>query len=306
MTYPVPYTWFISGRITYLNGNPFTTGIIKAFHVCNGTWSYLGESGFNEDGTYQITYSSANFQNGNPTIQHPDVKIQVFDYQGNIIWESRDVMAFESQQVFSFIIDQEQENGSGQSGTQNPGGDNPGGDNPGDNPGGDNPPQEIWKIAGTVAYDNDQLLTTGIVKAFDYYGDSNHYLSSAVIKFDGTFEISYTKDSFQRGDLDRTAPNLVLCVYDLTGNLLHTFNVDYPPTMDESVSIVIPQTIPTTEDNYVVYGRVVNHSGRPLKDVYVKAVCLDFANSKFSYRTLNSESAITDENGCYKIVYSPR
>lgn len=305
MTYPVPYTWFISGRITYLNGNPFTTGIIKAFHVCNGTWSYLGESGFNEDGTYQITYSSANFQNGNPTIQHPDVKIQVFDYQGNIIWESRDVMAFESQQVFSFIIDQEQENGSGQSGTQNPGGDNPGGDNPGDNPGGDNPPQEIWKIAGTVAYDNDQLLTTGIVKAFDYYGDSNHYLSSAVIKFDGTFEISYTKDSFQRGDLDRTAPNLVLCVYDLTGNLLHTFNVDYPPTMDESVSIVIPQTIPTTEDNYVVYGRVVNHSGRPLKDVYVKAVCLDFANSKFSYRTLNSESAITDENGCYKIVYSP-
>ena len=73
MTYPVPYTWFISGRITYLNGNPFTTGIIKAFHVCNGTWSYLGESGFNEDGTYQITYSSANFQNGNPTIQHPEL-----------------------------------------------------------------------------------------------------------------------------------------------------------------------------------------------------------------------------------------
>ena len=305
MTYPVPYTWFISGRITYLNGNPFTTGIIKAFHVCNGTWSYLGESGFNEDGSYQITYSSANFQNGDPTIQHPDVKIQVFDYQGNIIWESGDLMAFESQQVFSFIIDQEQEGGSGQSGTQNPGGDNPGGDNPG----GENPPQEIWKIAGTVAYDNGQLLTTGIVKAFDYYGDSNHYLSSAVIKNDGTFEISYTKDSFQRGDLDRTAPNLALCIYNLTGSLLHTFYVDYPPTMDESVSIVIPQTIPITEDNYVVYGRVVNHSGRPLKDVYVKAVCLDFVNTKnvhaFIYHALNSTAAITDENGCYEIVYSP-
>lgn len=305
MTYPVPYTWFISGRITYLNGNPFTTGIIKAFHVCNGTWSYLGESGFNEDGSYQITYSSANFQNGDPTIQHPDVKIQVFDYQGNIIWESGDLMAFESQQVFSFIIDQEQEGGSGQSGTQNPGGDNPGGDNPG----GENPPQEIWKIAGTVAYDNGQLLTTGIVKAFDYYGDSNHYLSSAVIKIDGTFEISYTKESFQRGDLGRAEPNLVLCVYDLMGSLLHTFNVDYPPTMDECVSIVIPQIIPTTDDNYVVYGRVVNCSGRPLRDVYVKAFYLDFVDTKnvqaFIYHALNSTAAITDENGCYEIVYSP-
>lgn len=297
MTYPVPYAWFISGRITYLNGNPFTTGIIKAFHVCNGTWSYLGESGFNEDGSYQITYSSANFQNGNPTIQHPDVKIQVFDYQGNIIWESKNIMAFESQQTFSFIIDQEQESGSGQSGAQNPGG--------GDNPGGETVPQEIWKVVGTVAYDNGQLLTTGIVKAFDYYDDFDHYLGGAVLRFDGAFEISYAKDSFLTDDPDRIAPNLVLCIYDSTGKIIHRFNVDHAPTKDEHVSIVVSQTVPITVDNYKVYGRVVNHSGRPLKDVFVKAVCLDFTNTSFSYRTLNSVPAITDENGCYEIVYSP-
>jgi hypothetical protein len=310
MSYPVPYTWFISGKITYLNGSPFTTGIIRAFHVSNGTLYYLGESGFNYDGSYQITYSSANFQNGNPTIQHPNVKIKVFDYQGNVIWESRNVMAFECQQTFSFIIDKEQEDEPGQQGTQDTGNDNPGNINPGnDNPSGDNPPQEIWKIAGTVAYDNGQLLTTGIVKAFDYYGDSNHYLSSAVIKFDGTFEILYTKDSFQRGDLDRTAPNLVLCVYDLAGKWLSNFDVNNPPAQEEYVSIVIAQEIPKTEDNYVVYGRVVNHSGHPLENVLVKAVCLDFVNAEtvhaFKYYPLNSVSKRTDENGYYEIIYSP-
>ena len=149
------------------------------------------------------------------------------------------------------------------------------------------------------------ILTTGIVKAFDYYDDSDHYLGGAVLRFDGAFEISYAKDSFLTDDSDRTAPNLVLCIYDLTGNILHRFNVDHTPTKDERVSIVVPQTVPITVDNYRVYGRVVNHSGRPLKDVFVKAVCLDFTNSGFSYRSLNSAEIRTDENGCYEIVYSP-
>ncbi len=298
MTYPVPYTWFISGKIAYLNGIPFTTGIIRAFHVCNGTLNYLGESGFNEDGSYKITYSSANFQNGDPSVQHPDVKIFVFDYQGNVLWESKNVMAFESQQTFSFIIDKEQEG--------NPGGGGSGDDNPGeDNPGEDIPPQEIWTVRGTVAYDNGQPLTGGAVKAFDYDGGLNYYLNSAVLKSDGTFEISYTKDSFQRGDLEKTVPNLLLHVYDLTGNLLQSFNVNYPPSMEENVSIVIMQSVPETNDNYVIYGRVLNRSGRPLKDVYVSALCLDFGKNQFNYYTLNREPQITDENGYYKIVYSP-
>ena len=298
MTYPVPYTWFISGKIAYLNGIPFTTGIIRAFHVCNGTLNYLGESGFNEDGSYQITYSSANFQNGDPSVQHPDVKIFVFDYQGNVLWESKNVMAFESQQTFSFIIDKEQED--------NPGGDDPGNDNPGeDNPGEDIPLQEIWTVRGTVAYDNGQPLTGGAVKAFDYDSGLNYYLNSAVLKSDGTFEISYTKDSFQRGNLEKTVPNLLLHVYDLTGNLLQSFNVNYPPSMEENVSIVIMQSVPETNDNYVIYGRVLNRSGRPLKDVYVSALCLDFGKNQFNYYTLNQEPQITDENGYYKIVYSP-
>ena len=151
MTFPVPYTWTISGRITYLDGTLFTTGIIKAFHVCNGTWYYLGESGVNGDGTYQITYSSASFQNGDSSIEHPDVKIQVFDYQGNVVWESRNTMAFESQQTFSIIIDEEQQ---------------------------DDPPQEVWIVRGTVAYDSGLPLVNGAVKAYDYNDGINYYSNS--------------------------------------------------------------------------------------------------------------------------------
>lgn len=278
MTFPIPYTWTISGRITYLDGTLFTTGIIKAFHVCNGTWYYLGESGVNGDGTYQITYSSASFQNEDSSIEHPDVKIQVFDYQGNVVWESRNTMAFESQQTFSIIIDEEQQ---------------------------DAPPQEVWIVRGTVAYDSGLPLVTGAVKAYDYNDGINCYLNSAILKSDGSFELSYTKASFQRDDLNRETPNLVLYVYDLKGKLLQSFSLDNPSATEENVSIIIPLAIPETDDNYVVYGRVVNNSGRPLKDVYVQAFCLDFARNAFQYHRLNSEFAITDDNGNYEIVYSP-
>ena len=296
MIYPVPYTWFISGKITYLNGKPFTTGIIKAFNVCNGTLIRLGESGISNDGSYKITYSSANFQNGNPSIHHPNVKMQVIDYQGNVIWESKKIMAFESEQTFSFIIDKEQDDDSGQQGLDNPDGDNP-------------PPPEMWIVKGTVKYDTGLSLESGVVKAFDYKDYQNYYLNSAILKADGSFEIFYTKDSFQRGDLSRKTPNLVLCIYDLKGNLLLNFNVNNPPAMEECVSIVIPHEVPETNDNYAVYGRVVNKSGRPLKNVLVKAFCLDFLDEKnvhaFKYYSLNLKPEVTDENGYYKIKYSP-
>lgn len=187
MTYPVPDTWHISGKISCSNGNPFTTGIIRAFHVSNESMFYLGESGINEDGSYQITYSSANFQNGDTTIQNPNVVMQLQDYHGNKIWESPQPMVFESQQTFSFVIDDEQE-----------------------------------------------------------------------------------------------------------------------PCLGENSS---SQENLGAENEYVVYGRVVNKSGRPLQNVYVHAVCLDFLNTEkeqsFKYHTLNTQAAITDKNGCYEIVYSP-
>lgn len=280
MAYPVPYVWSISGLISYSDGRPFNSGNIKAYDMYGGEEIQIGESGVNSDGSYQISFSSANFQRGDITREYPLIQLRVIDYQGMLIWKSIIISKDDAQQVFSFIIDEVIE-------------------------------IPDWKVQGNVYLKSGLPYISGTVEAYDKEGNNEYLLGSCKLNVAGYFEIIYSESMFQRGNKGRLSPNLWLRVFDESRNILVTYSVGETVSSNETVTINIPDSFAENNGDYLVYGQVTNHSGRPLSNVYVKVYCLDFNENTsinsghFAYYSLNQEAVLTDRNGYYRIFYSP-
>ena len=87
MAYPVPTDWTASGTLNK-NGIPFSEGKVYADNLNNGQFKQIAESGISADGTFTLTYSRGNFQNGDDSLEFPTIRIRVEDYQGNNLWTS--------------------------------------------------------------------------------------------------------------------------------------------------------------------------------------------------------------------------
>ncbi len=87
MTYPVPEVWTVSGKINK-NGAPFFEANVYADNLKNGDFQQIAETGIAADGSFILTYSRWNFQEGNNSIEYPTLRIRVVDYQGNVLWTS--------------------------------------------------------------------------------------------------------------------------------------------------------------------------------------------------------------------------
>lgn len=276
MAYPVPYVWSISGLISYSDGRPFNSGNIKAYDMYGGEEIQIGESGVNSDGSYQISFSSANFQRGDITREYPLIQLRVIDYQGMLIWKSIIISKDDAQQVFSFIIDEVIE-------------------------------IPDWKVQGNVYLKSGLPYISGTVEAYDKEGNNEYLLGSCKLNVAGYFEIIYSESMFQRGNKGRLSPNLWLRVFDESRNILVTYSVGETVSSNETVTINIPDSFAENNGDYLVYGQVTNHSGRPLSNVYVKVYCLDFNENTsinsghFAYYSLNQEAVLTDRNGYYRI-----
>ena len=87
MAYPVPTDWTVSGTLNK-NGVPFSEGKVYADNLNNGQFEQIAESGISADGSFTLTYSRGNFQNGDESLEFPTIRIRVEDYQGNNLWTS--------------------------------------------------------------------------------------------------------------------------------------------------------------------------------------------------------------------------
>lgn len=87
MAYPVPEAWTVSGTLNK-NGVPFFEGKVYADNLNNGQFEQIAESGISGDGSFTLTYSRGNFQNGDASLEFPTIRIRVEDYQGNNLWTS--------------------------------------------------------------------------------------------------------------------------------------------------------------------------------------------------------------------------
>ena len=87
MAYPVPEVWTVSGTLNK-NGVPFYQGKVYADNLKNGEFHQIAETGISADGSFTLTYSRGNFQDGDTTLEFPTLRIRVEDYQGNNLWTS--------------------------------------------------------------------------------------------------------------------------------------------------------------------------------------------------------------------------
>lgn len=87
MAYPVPEVWTISG-ILKKNGVPFFEGKVYADNLKNADFKQIAESGISSDGSFSLSFSRWNFQEGDESIEFPTIRLRVEDYQQNTLWIS--------------------------------------------------------------------------------------------------------------------------------------------------------------------------------------------------------------------------
>ncbi len=282
MSYPVPYTWTISG-ILLNEGIPFNQGNLKAYNrLAYGNLEQIAECGISEDGSYALVFSSSQFQKGDTSIDHPNLVIRLYDYQDNILWESDTYAAMETPFELGTIDIAKVSS------------------------------DDVWSINGVVLYNSATPLQAGTIYIYDVWNDQPVLLKQTTLNTNGYFSCTYEKTAFQKQGVTRTSPNLRIVVRDLNGQELTTYNVPAPISVNHSVKIIL-NTIPASlaSDECKVYGTVKNTLNYPLKDnISVAAFCLYYKEpaTGSSYgtfeRVMLGTPTETDVFGHYEISYS--
>lgn len=251
MSYPVPETWNVSGILSN-NGVPFYEGKIEAYHrLADGTLDWMAECGIGEDGSFSLEFSSYMFQKGKTSIGHPDLVIRLFDFAGNLLWESDTYAATETPFVLG-KIDISRASAD-----------------------------DVWCVEGFVFYNSATPRDSGTVFVYDLWNGLSTLLSQASLNAKGYFSCSYLKSAFQKQGATRTAPALQVVVRDLQGNCLATYDVPNPVSVRQVVRIrldAVPEIL--TSDACRVFGNIRNPLGYPLQtDLEVAAFCLYYRES---------------------------
>ena len=87
MAYPVAEVWTISGSLNK-GSVAFSEGKVYAYNYKNGEFRQIAETSISADGSFSLTFSRWNFQEGDETLECPTLQIRVYDYQGNLLWTS--------------------------------------------------------------------------------------------------------------------------------------------------------------------------------------------------------------------------
>ncbi len=284
LSYPVPETWNVSGILSN-NGVPFCQGKIEAYHkLADGTLDWMAECGIGEDGSFSLEFSSHMFQKGNTSIDHPDLVIRLFDFAGNLLWESDAYAATETPFELG-KIDISRASAD-----------------------------DVWSVDGFVFYNSVTPLGAGIVFVYDLWNGRSTLLAQASLNAKGYFACTYFKSAFQKQGVTRTAPDLQVVVRDLQGQSLATYEVPSPVSVHQVVRIrlnAVPGSL--MSDDCRVFGNIKNPLGYPLQDdIEVAAFCLyyresvDSAGAKIGTfeKAMLGNPAIPDTFGHYEIVYN--
>lgn len=284
LSYPVPETWNVSGILSN-NGVPFCEGKIEAYHrLADGTLDWMAECGVGKDGSFSLVFSSHMFQKGNTSIDHPDLVVRLFDFAGNLLWESDTYAATETPFLLG-KIDISQASAD-----------------------------DVWNIEGFVFYNSVTPFGAGTVFVYDLWNGLSTLLSQASLNAKGYFSCSYLKSAFQKQGATRTAPALQVVVRDLQGRSLATYDVPNPVSVRQVVRIRL-DTVPgvLTSDACRVFGNIKNPLGYPLQDdIEVAAFCLYYRESVDDLgakigifeKVMLGNPVCPDAFGHYEIVYN--
>ncbi len=284
LSYPVPESWTVSGILSD-NGVPFCQGKIEAYNrLADGMLDWMAECGVGEDGSFSLVFSSHMFQKGNASIDHPDLVVRLFDFSGNLLWESDTYAATETPFLLG-KIDISQASAD-----------------------------DVWSVEGFVFYNSVTPLNAGTVFVYDLWNGRSTLLSQASLNAKGYFSCTYLKSAFQKLDVTRTAPSLQVVVRDLQGQSLATYDVPNPVSVHQIVRIRL-NTVPgsLTNADCRVFGSIKNPLGYPLQDdIEVAAFCLYYRESVDDLgakigtfeKVMLGNPVCPDAFGHYEIVYN--
>lgn len=74
--------WTVCGNVYYSSKEPFTNGYVKVFDVRNGAPRDLGFCQLNAVGFYSVSYTKAQFQQGDTSITSPNLLVRVYSADG--------------------------------------------------------------------------------------------------------------------------------------------------------------------------------------------------------------------------------
>jgi hypothetical protein len=272
----IPDVWTVYGK-AFLSGNtPFSQGKIKVFDVSlegsQSGQSQLGETGFSHDGSYTITYSRWNFQQGDENKTHPVLQVRIYDYQERLLWQSSLIGEPNTNQLVDAHLS------------------------------GSTPVNDIWVVQGGVRSHDGTPMTSGMVFAYDN-ADASYYLGQSLLNSSGFYSISYNKAVFQRGDSGRLAPNLMLRLKNADG-LDIAVREESLPSAHQTINFQLLNEPTEIDDGSSVFGQVVNRKNLPLKERLIKAYAMNFT-SETSFKEIFLGEASTNEQGRYVIHYNP-
>ncbi|GHO97434.1 hypothetical protein KSF_074820 [Reticulibacter mediterranei] len=205
----LPKERVVRGQVTQSDGQPFNTGIVRAFdqNIDTSKLTLLGEVQLDAQGQYYITYKLEQLQQ--PGKQATNLVVLVYDGSNTMLVRGNPIVNATADAVIDLIV------------------------------------PDPFVVRGLVRQIDGTPLVGALVCAFDRDMRSEELLGEVSADQFGHYEITYTAEQFSRAE--KGSANLVVRVYDLEGHELAasdiifnakeevTVNLDVKP-LDENLS----------------------------------------------------------------------
>lgn len=97
----------------------------------------------------------------------------------------------------------------------------------------------VWHVFGTVRLPDGVPFNQGKIKAFDVQNGVETQLGETGFDQGGNYTITYSSANFQKGDVNRTAPNLIVRVYDYQERILWQSSIIANASSEQKLDIVL-------------------------------------------------------------------
>lgn len=274
--------WHIYGTLHNADGTVFNRGRILAYHLFpQAGWNYIAESNIDQGtGAFELIFTTSNFQEaGSSEIEYPTLQIRVTDYNYNPFWISPIYTAPDVEMQLGDLTVQEAIN-------------------------------KYWNVCGNVYYTNGEVFFPGYVKVSDVSWTPERELGTCQLNASGYYSVNFTKEDFQQWDVSKISPKLLVRVYSPDGVNVATVNGPEVASAYEYINIYVESGERVNpDDSCKVYGNVFNKLGRPIQDIDITAICLNYKitnqndKDKGVFEHIDLGVAKTDSNGEYSISY---
>lgn len=125
------------------------------------------------------------------------------------------------------------------------------------------PIPEVWHVIGYAYLPDGTPFHQGKIKAFDINNGVESQLGETGFSSDGSYTITYSRWNFQLGDVNRTAPNVIVRVYDYQERILWQSNVIVEASSEQTLNITLSGSS-VVNDVWTVAGNVGYSTSLPL------------------------------------------